>query len=67
MATGAVGRDDGAALRCEAMIAVEISRDALAGQAELLREAHAFVAAGATIARNVGSGYRRIGILMLLD
>ena len=67
VATGAVGGDDGTAFGGEAVIAVEIAGDAVAGDAELLREAHALVAAGADVARDVLLGDRRVGVGVPLD
>ncbi len=45
VATGAVGGDHRAAFRGQAVIAVEVAGDAVPGYAELLRQAHALVAA----------------------
>ena len=67
VATGAVGGDDGSALGGEAVIAIEVAGDAVAGNAELLREAHAFVAAGADVARDILLGDGRVGVGMTLD
>ena len=67
VATGAVGSDDGTAFGGEAMIAVEVASDAITGDAELLREAHALMTAGADIARYVLLGDRRVGIGVALD
>ena len=67
VATGAVGGDDRTALGGQAVIAVEVAGDAVAGDAELLREAHALVAAGAGVARKVLLGDRRVGIGVRLD
>ena len=49
------------------MIAVEVAGDAVRGDAELLREAHALMATGADVARDVLLGDRRIGIGVPLD
>ena len=62
VATGAVGGDDRAALRGQAVIAVEVAGDAVAGDAELLREAHALVAAGADVAGEILLGDGGVGI-----
>ena len=67
VATRAVGGHHRSALRGQPVIAVHVSRDAVAGQPELLRQAHALVAARAGILRQVLFGNRRIGILDVLD
>ncbi len=67
VATGAVGGDDGTAFGGEAVIAVKVAGDAVAGHAELLREAHALVAAGADVAGDVLPGDRRVGIGVWFD
>ena len=51
VATGAVCRNHRAAFGGEAVIAVHVGGDAIAGHAEFLREAHAFVAARAGVLR----------------
>ena len=65
--TGAIGRNDGAALRGQSVIAIHIGRDAVAGQAEFLGEAHAFMAARAGVLGQVLRGDRGVGILDVLD
>ena len=67
VATGAVGDDDRTALRSEAVVAVVISGDAVADDAELLGEAHALMTAGAGVAREVLAGDRGVGIAGRLD
>ena len=67
MATGAVGRHHRAALRGQPVIAVEVAGHAVAGHAELLRQPHALVAAGADVARNILLRHRRLGSVWRLD
>ncbi len=67
VAAGAVGGDHGTAFHREAVIAVHVGGDAVAGNAELLREAHALMAAGAGIARKILLGDGRVGIVVRLD
>ena len=61
VATGAVGGDDRTAFGGQAVVAVEVAGDAVAGHAELLREPHALVAAGADVAGEFCSATGELG------
>src|SRR5579862_1451225 len=67
MAAGAVRYDLRSSARCQAMIAGQVCGLAPAGNAELLRESHAFMAARARGLRQVLRRNRRTGIEVRLD
>ncbi len=67
VAARTVGGDHRTALRGQAVIAVHIGCDAIAGQAELLREPHALMTTRARVLGQIFPGDRRVGILVLLD
>ncbi len=51
----------------EAVVAVDVGGDAVAGDAELLRETHSLMAARACVAREILLGDGRLGSLCRLD
>jgi hypothetical protein len=59
VATGAVGGYERSAFGGEAVVAVHVAGDAIAGKAELAGEADAFVATGAGRCRGRGSARLR--------
>ena len=67
VATGAVGRNYRAAFRGQAVIAVEVAGDAIAGHAEFLRQTHAFVAGSAGVAGEILPGDGGVGVGGRLD
>ena len=67
VATGAVSYHRRAALRCQSVITIQISRNAITGHAKLLRQPHSLMAARAGCASQILLGDRRIGIDMCLD
>src|SRR6266496_2661535 len=67
VAAGAVGNDVGAALGGKSVVAGKVGAGAAALDAKLLRQAHAFVAAGAGGAGEILRGDRGVGIEMRFD